>query len=179
MVQAIDSRDYPTAAAAPLLLAMGLAPVAAGYQDPLPALALALLVWISLLLRVGLRSQAPIRPFPLLCAAIGVPVLAAVSAFFSANLGATITHTLLLASWVAALWMAADLARNGRLEWLLIAVLLGSLLAGGLALREYLEHLKAGETGWRAFGQFTNPNFLAGYLVPSLLLTLTNPPTII
>lgn len=172
MVQAIDSRDYPTAAAAPLLIALGLAPVAAGYQDPFPALALALLIWISLLLRVGLPSRSPLRPFPLLWASLAVPLLGAVSALFSANLGSTVTHTLLLASWTAALWLAADLARHRRMEWLLGAILVGALLVGGLALREYLEHVKAGETGWRAFGQFTNPNFLAGYLVPSLLLTL-------
>jgi putative inorganic carbon (HCO3(-)) transporter len=69
-------------------------------------------------------------------------------------------------------WLAADLVRHGRGAWLLSAILGGALIVAGLALREYLEHLKIGEANWRVFGRFTNPNFLASYLIPSLLLTL-------
>src|SRR5690349_7614419 len=133
MVQAIDSRDYPVAAAAPLLLALGLAPLVAGFQDVLPILSLALLVWISLLLRLGLPARASRTNLGPAWVAAALPLFGVVSCFCSANLGATVTQALLLASYLVALWLVADLVRNGRAAWVLGGVLIGALLAGGLA----------------------------------------------
>lgn len=163
---------YPVWAAVPLLGAVALAPLVAGYQEVLPPLFLSLLIWIAFLVRVLSPGAPPLRAPAGGWLAAAFPVLAGASFFWSANLGATVTQAILYASYAALLWLSADLVRHRRGTWLLSAVLGGALIAAGLALREYLEHLKAGEAGWRAYGQFTNPNFLAGYLVPSLLLTL-------
>ena len=163
---------YPVWAAVPLLGAVALAPLVAGFQDALPPLVLSLLIWISLLVRVLAPGAPPFRAPAGGWLALAFSVLAGVSFFWSANLGATVTQAILYSSYAALFWLAADLVRSGRGLWLLSAVLGGALIAAGLALREYLEHLKQGDTNWRAFGRFTNPNFLAGYLVPALFLTL-------
>lgn len=170
---ATGTDHYPVWAAVPLLGALSLAPLVAGYQDVLAPLLLSVLVWSALLIRL-LAPGAPRLQVPSggwLAAAF--PVLAGLSFFWSANLGGTVTQTVLYASYAALYWLAADLVRYGRGSWLLSALLGGALVEAGLALREYLEHLKQGEANWRAYGQFTNPNFLAGYLAPSLLLTLS------
>lgn len=164
---------YPVWAAAPVLGVVALAPLVAGFQEVMPPLMLSLLIWISLLIRLLAPGAPPLRAPAGSWLALAFPVWAGISFFWSANLGATVTQTLLYAAYVALFWLAADLVRYGRGTWLLSAALGGALLCGGLALREYLEHLKAGEANWRTFGRFTNPNFLAGYLVPALLLTLS------
>ena len=166
------SGAYPVWAAVPLLGAVALAPLVAGFQDVLPPLALSLLIWISLLVRLLAPGAPSLRAPAGGWLALAFPVLAGVSFFWSANLGATVTQAILYASYAALFWLAADLVRCGRGMWLLSAVLGGALIAAGLALREYLEHLKVGEGNWRAYGKFTNPNFLAGYLVPALFLAL-------
>ena len=162
----------PFAAEVPLLLAIFFAPLAAGYQDPLPALLLGGLVWFSLLLRVTLPGQEPIARPRAWWLVLLFPLLGALTFVWSANRGATVIQTVQYASYAAALWLAADITRRGGALRLIAAIVAGALVVSGLGLREYLEHFRAGEVGWRTFGPFTNPNFFAGYLVPALLLTL-------
>ena len=51
-------------------------------------------------------------------------------------------------------------------------------LVAALGLNEYLTNVRAGNPGWRVFGGFVNPDFLAGYLLtaipPALGLFLTS-----
>jgi O-antigen ligase/tetratricopeptide (TPR) repeat protein len=160
------------AAEAPLLAGLALAPLAAGGMgQPLPALLLCALFWVSLLLRLWLapRHELPVLRWglPVLC----LPLLAVVTLLTSANRGATILQALQLCGGAAVLWLSADTVRRGGAGRLLGAILAGAFLAAGLGLREYLLHLRQeGNDGWRTFGQFTNPNFYAGYLVPCLLI---------
>jgi O-antigen ligase len=140
--------------------------------DPLPALLLGCLVWLSLLLRVTLRGLPPLarpRAWQLL---LLFPSLAALSFLTSANRGATLVQTLLYASYAAAAWLTADLVRRKGSWWVIGALLAGALLAAGLGLREHAEHVRDHMMGMRVSARFTNPNLFAAYLVPSLLLGL-------
>jgi O-antigen ligase/tetratricopeptide (TPR) repeat protein len=159
-------------AEAPLLGALVLAPLVAGYQNPAPALALGCLVWLSLLLRALLPGLPPLERPRCAWLVAAVPALALLTVLLSANRGATMLHGTLALSFAGALWHSADIARRGGAGRLLAAVLAGALISGGLGLREYLEQMRAGEPGWRAFSRFTNPNFFAGYLVPCVLLAV-------
>ncbi len=192
----VAADPVPLLAELPLLIALALAPVTAGSFEPLPALLLACLVWVSALLRLLMPGVTPLRRpsgwrmvagfllvalLPLAGAVVvsaiakgspdGVapPVVAALGAITP---GATILWCLIYASLAAALWLAADITARGGAERLIAAALVGGLLAGGIALQQYLVELKAGNASWRSFGTFANPNFLAGGLVPLLLLTL-------
>lgn len=161
---------------APLLLALALAPLVAGYQDPLPPLLLGLLAWSAVLLRL-LPRRGPEATLPQGAgAALAFLLLAAATFPFSANRGATTLQVALYAGYAAVAWLAADTLRRddggAARRRLLGALLAGALVAGGLGLREYLTELRGGNPSWRAFSRFTNPNFCAGYLVPSLLLLL-------
>lgn len=161
----------PAVAEAPFLLALFAAPLALGYQDPLPALVAACLVWLALLLRVAAPEAPPLARPRARWLVLGVPVLAAASFAVSANCGATLLSALILASQAGALWLAADMAARGRAARVCTALLAGALVAAGLGLQEWGLHARAGDLGWRAFGPFTNQNFFAGYLAPCLLLT--------
>ncbi|MFN3648433.1 MAG: O-antigen ligase family protein [Armatimonadota bacterium] len=162
----------------PFLLALFLAPLAAGHliagpTRPTVALVLSGLVWISLLLRLVVPGRVPLgRPaaWPLL---LLFPALSAASFFVSAQKGATVAQTLLYTTFAAGAWLAADIVRRGGAMRLLGAILAGALVVAGLGLQEWGYRVRIGDTGWRAFSTFTNQNFFAGYLVMGLLLTLS------
>ncbi len=157
---------------APLWLALVIAPFTAGNLDPGPGLWLSCLAWVALLFRCLLPGLPPLR-IPRGAWLVGVfLVLALVSAPGSANRGATVLQVVLYLSYACLWWLAADSAARGGGGRLVTAILVGAFLAGALGLREYLFSVRQGDLGWRAFGQFANPNFFAGFLAPSLLLVL-------
>src|SRR5687767_13753858 len=133
--------DRPTAAVmaaeAPLLLALVLAPHVAGlYGQPLGPLCLACLLWVSLILRQVLPGLPPLgspRGWPMVITFVAITAASFIS---SANRGATLTQTLLYASWAAALWLAADATARGGAGRVIGAVLAGAYLAGALGLQE-------------------------------------------
>lgn len=162
----------PVVAEIPLLLALFAAPLVLGYQDPLPALLVGLLIWVAFLLRAAPAGAAPFAAPRARWLTVALPLLATASLAVSANRGATALAVLVLASQAAALWLVADLAARGRADRVCAALLAGALVAAGLGLQEWGLHARAGDVGWRAFGPFTNQNFYAGYLAPALLLAV-------
>ncbi len=80
-------------------------------------------------------------------------------------------------SLLAALAMGGLVSRLGRdpkaLLILLLVVAGAGSVAGAIGVREYLEHWRQGEANHRVFGSFNNPNFLAGYLLLALPLTVS------
>jgi O-antigen ligase/tetratricopeptide (TPR) repeat protein len=168
----VEARPFPILGEAPFLLALALAPLVAGYQDPLPPLLLGCLVWAAVLLRLFLPGGPPLPRPSLWWLAALFPLLAGCSLVVSVNRGGTVVQTVLYASYAGAWWLAAGIAARGGAGRLLGAVLMGALIAAGLGLQEYLINAREGSPSWRAFGTFSNPNFFAGYLVPALLLAL-------
>jgi len=82
-----------------------------------------------------------------------------------------------LAALLAALLLGGLVARlvrdrNGFTALLLTVIAAGSLIAG-MGVREYLEYWKSGVAEHRVFATFANPDFLAGYLLLTLPLTLS------
>ncbi len=87
--------------------------------------------------------------------------------------GPTVLHGCLLIAGAGVVVLSARLGADDRARWLYAAFVLGAIAAAVMGLREYAEHWRAGDTSWRAFGSFGNPNFLAGYLAPALPIALT------
>lgn len=157
----------------PLLACLALAPLLGGYMGmPLPTLWLCCLPWLALLLRHVLPGQPPLRAPRASWIVLALPALAALSFITSANRGATVIAFAEFASYAATLWLCADSASRGGAPRLFGALLLGALIAAGMALQEWGLHARTGDLGWRSFGPFTNQNFLAGFLAPALVLTL-------
>lgn len=157
----------------PLLAALVAAPLVVGYLEmPLPTLWFSCLVWIALGVRVLAPGLPPLRAPRASWLVVGLPAVAALSFLTSANRGATLITFALFATYAAVTWLAADTVSRGGAPRLLAALLLGGLIVAGLGLQEWGLHARQGDLGWRAFGPFTNQNFFAGYLVPTLLLAL-------
>lgn len=69
--------------------------------------------------------------------------------------------------------LVSRLARDrSALFALLGAVLIGGTLVATFGLREYIEAFKTGDLAHRTFSSFANPDFLAGYLLLVLPITL-------
>ena len=165
-----------TAWEGPLLAAVLLAPVIAGGQSPLADLSAAGLVALSLSLRLfwpGWRER-PLRIPRAGGWALGLATLAFISLVWSVNRGDSLRAATLLASFAAALILAADLRwQAGGPERLLAALAISGGVVAILGLREYvLNALVFGNAGWRVFSRFANPNLFASYLLLPLLLTL-------
>ena len=157
---------------APLLLALFLAPLTGGRLDPAAGTGFAALAWTALLLRYLVPGAGrPRRPrgAPLVLAFCAVALLAA---GFAVTPGAAVLQCAVWTGGAAAFWASALSSAAGGSGRLLCALLAGALIAGASSLREYVEHFRAGDPGWRTFFTFSNPNFLAGYLAPALLLAL-------
>ncbi len=77
---------------------------------------------------------------------------------------------------ISAVLLGAMIARLGRDRNAIAALLLvlcgAGTLTGVLTAAEYLEQYRAGVYYYRAFGGFVNPDFLAGYLLLTLPVTL-------
>lgn len=82
-----------------------------------------------------------------------------------------------LAVLLATLLLAGLVSRLGRdrrgFAALLFAMLAGASFMALLGLREYLEMWKLGAPYYRVFATFINPNFLAGYLLLTVPITLS------
>ena len=80
--------------------------------------------------------------------------------------------TVLLASLIFG-GLTARLARDSRGFIVLLRSLIASAsIVGALGIREYLEFWNLGVVEHRTFGPFANPDFLAGYLLLTLPITL-------
>ncbi len=80
--------------------------------------------------------------------------------------------TALLASLSAAT-LIARLCRDRRaLNGFLLTLAAAGTLAAAFGINQYLAYLRAGNPSWRTFGTFVNPDFLAGYLLLTIPLTL-------
>ena len=79
----------------------------------------------------------------------------------------------LLATDFALFALARRAAQAGRLPVyaLVLSAVLASAIVAGIGVNEYLLHRRIGDAGWRVFATST-PDFLAGYLVMLLPLTL-------
>ena len=102
-------------------------------------------------------------------------IWAAVSMFAHPPLNAARldTWTMLLAALTVG-GLASRLGRdhNALITLLLVIIAAGSL-AGAWGIHEYLDQWKQGNSAHRVFGTFLNPDFLAGYLLLTLPLTLS------
>jgi O-antigen ligase len=79
----------------------------------------------------------------------------------------------LLVSVLATGTLASRLSRNrDAFATMLIALMLGGLFVSALGVNEYLAAWKQGAFSHRVFGTFLNPDFLAGYLLLTLPVTL-------
>ncbi len=136
-----------------------------------------IVVALALGVTVAREWQKPVAIGPVGGLAGGACVLAiwaAISLFAHPPLNAMKLDTwfLLLASLTTG-GLASRLGRDrNALLALMLAVVAGGSLAGAWGIHEYLEHWKQGNVAHRVFGTFLNPDFLAGYLLLTLPLTL-------
>ena len=155
-----------------LVVVLALLPVVAGklfaWQTMLVALAVLVVALLSL---VGLFGKCQRMKLGVVdYALIGVLLWAAVSITQTVYLHASLLALVQLLSYFAAFWLARTLL--GRRPWRQAAV--GAILAGGVlsavwGLNEYVRTAAVlGETTWRIYGPFFNPNLLAGYLLLAL-----------
>lgn len=77
---------------------------------------------------------------------------------------------------LAALLVGGLIARLGRDERSIMiflgAIIVAGSIIGGIGVREYLFKWRVGDPQMRSFATFTNPNFLAGYLLLTIPATL-------
>ncbi len=59
-----------------------------------------------------------------------------------------------------------------KIEPIILLILLASTFVALFGVNEYLSHFAAGNKNWRVFGNFVNPDFLAGFLLMSIPVTL-------
>jgi|GEM_PF-2994854 tetratricopeptide (TPR) repeat protein len=88
-------------------------------------------------------------------------------------------HFIGLTVWsqfACALMIAWMIHRNrtdvGKIEPIILLILLASTFVALFGVNEYLSHFAAGNKNWRVFGNFVNPDFLAGFLLMSIPVTL-------
>ncbi len=154
------------------VVVLALLPVVAGKLFAWQGMLVALVVLIAaLLFVVGLFGKSQrIKLGVVDYALIGVLVWTAVSMTQTVYLHASLLALAQLLSYFAAFWLARALL--GRQPWQQAAV--GAILAGGVlsavwGLNEYVRTAAVlGETTWRIYGPFFNPNLLAGYLLLAL-----------
>jgi O-antigen ligase len=99
-------------------------------------------------------------------AAAGFLTWCALSLTRSAYLHASLTSLAMLVVSAAAGVVAYRLARRSESVVALLAALSGAAtLVSAIGAQEYLRELRGGNPLWRVFAGFVNPDFLAGYLV--------------
>lgn len=70
-------------------------------------------------------------------------------------------------------WMLYRYRRDiNKIEAVILLVILASTFVALFGVNEYLSHFAAGNKNWRVFGNFVNPDFLAGFLLMSIPVTL-------
>ncbi len=99
--------------------------------------------------------------------------LATLSCIPSPVLADSFNELVLLYSGLSVTWLSARYCWNrDAMTALLCSIVGGAGIEGALGLREYLLAYKQHEPDYRIFGTFVNPDFLAGYLLLTLPLTL-------
>ncbi|HSV73036.1 MAG TPA: O-antigen ligase family protein [Chthonomonadales bacterium] len=76
-----------------------------------------------------------------------------------------------LVACVAVGGVVASQADSRVRAWLAISVAATATLVAAVGVREWVQYRADGIPDWRVFGPFASPNFLAGYLAPTALLT--------
>ena len=134
----------------------------------LVALAVAVSVWREWRRPVAIGAAPGLAGASVLLAVWG-----AVSIVRSPVVGLSLnTLTALLAALCAAT-LIARLSRDHRaLNGFLLTLAAAGTLAAAFGINQYLAYLHAGNPSWRTFGTFVNPDFLAGYLLLTIPLTL-------
>ncbi len=166
------SRYTQLVARGTLVILLALLPVVAGKLFAWQTMLVALVVLVAaLLFVVGLLGKSQrIKLGVVDYALIGVLVWTAVSMTQTVYLHASLLAVAQVLSYFAAFWLARALL--GRRPWQQAAV--GAILAGGVlsavwGLNEYVRTTAiSGQTTWRIYGPFFNPNLLAGYLLLTL-----------
>jgi len=155
-----------------LVILLAALPVVAGKLFAWQTMLVALVVLITaIVFIVGLfgkpqRIKLAIVDYAL----IGVLLWAAISATQTVYLHASLLSLAQLLTYLAAFWLARILLT--RRSWQQAAV--GAIIAGGVlsavwGLNEYVRTASVfGQTTWRIYGPFFNPNLLAGYLLIAL-----------
>ncbi len=155
-----------------LVILLAALPVVAGklfaWQGMLVALAVFIAAFFSLMGLLGKPQRVGLRVVDY--ALIGMLVWVAVSMTRTVYLHASLLALMQLLSYFTAFWLARTLL--GRRPWQQAAggaILVGGVLAAVWGLNEYVRTTAiSGQTTWRIYGPFFNPNLLAGYLLLAL-----------
>ncbi len=155
-----------------LIILIAALPVVAGKLFAWQGMMVALVLLITaLLFLVGLFGKSQrIKLGVVDYALLGVLVWTAVSMTQTVYLHASLLALAQLLSYFAAFWLARTLL--GRQPWqqaAVMAILVGGLVSAVWGLNEYVRTTAvSGQTTWRIYGPFFNPNLLAGYLLLAL-----------
>jgi len=155
-----------------LVILLAALPVVAGklfaWQGMLVALAVFIAAFFFLMGLLGKPPRVGLRVVDY--ALIGMLVWVAVSMTRTVYLHASLLALMQLLSYFTAFWLARTLL--GRRPWQQAAggaILVGGVLAAVWGLNEYVRTTAiSGQTTWRIYGPFFNPNLLAGYLLLAL-----------
>ncbi len=120
------------------------------------------------------RTPREVGAAPFIASSAALVLLwAVVSAFHSPALYLSLNA---LCGLTTALAVAAIVGRSGHDRQMLVTVVSGLILAGSIegiiGVREYLVMFHNGVNYYRIFGSFVNPDFLAGYLVLVVPVTM-------
>lgn len=103
-------------------------------------------------------------------ALVGVYV---VSSFTTVHPRGTLADLMRLADYLALYWLVRTLLRGERMLLAgTLSLALGTGAAAAMGVQEYLKTAVVGDTSWRAFGPFYNPNILASALMMGIPLWL-------
>jgi len=159
-----------------LVILLAALPVVAGKLFAWQTMLVALVVLITaILFLVGLlgkfqRAKLGVVDYAL----IGALVWAAVSMTQTVYLHASLLALVQLLSYFMAFWLARTLLDQRPWQQAAVgAILIGGLVSAVWGLNEYVRTAAvSGQTTWRIYGPFFNPNLLAGYLLIALPLAV-------
>jgi O-antigen ligase/Tfp pilus assembly protein PilF len=162
------------AAYALALLGLFLAPVIAGRFDAVPNLAVQSIVFAAVFLWVLAPGKDGVRlPARLSLLSVILFTLLIASAVGTASRAASLSAVLNFGCYLCIFLMAVSLKGQREIVYgLLAALLLSAIIVGAIGLREYIPNLRAGAVTWRTFSTFFNPDYLAGFMVIMLPISL-------
>ncbi|HEY3396904.1 MAG TPA: O-antigen ligase family protein [Armatimonadota bacterium] len=154
-----------------LIVLVPILPLAAGKLAVWQTELVALVVLVAALLAVlGAPCKVFGRPHAEDWAAGALLVLLLAAIPGAAYLHAALVAVMQVLSYLLALWLARGLFADRRWrDALVVALIAGGALVALLGGQEYLLTVRAtGNTGWRVFATFFNPNLVAAYLLVML-----------
>lgn len=166
----------PVVQASVLCLALVLAPLIAGRFEATSVLAVQALVLCASLFWMYHAMNEGRLTLPPKSAGIGLAVFVAwavISAFGSASIHATVRELVNIACYALVYAMAVGLASDRRQATAVVgALILSAGIISVIGLNEYAANWRTGNPGWRTFGTFFNPDFLAGSMALALPVLL-------